>query len=315
MTTSPIETTSVSTSYRRSLHVIACLTAIMIFPLVIVGAGVTSKEAGMAYPDWPTSDGHYVNPPGWFDQVATRWEHGHRLIGWVVGMFAIVLVFFTWGCGGYVRWLGLGTLVAICVQGVMGGVRVVEISTLWAMVHGIWGQICFCLASVTALVVSRSWQEPAKMIPIVGANLLQKLCAFTSFAIFIQLSLGGGLRHFNCQYSLVLHLLWAVVVAMLIGWIVMWVIGLQRSGELIQKMGWILGLLMVLQLILGGFALIVTVMGGLQSDLLIWAIPSVHVAVGALLLVSSVLLTLLSYRRLTHVNPRTTSIQNTTVAT
>lgn len=315
MTTSPNEPPSSSNTYRRNLHVIACLTAFMIFPLVIVGAGVTSKDAGMAYPDWPTSAGHYVNPPGWFDQVATRWEHGHRLIGWTVGMLAIVLAIFSWRSGGTVRWLGLGTLIAICVQGLLGGLRVMEISRVLAMVHGIWGQLCFCLASVTALVVSKGWQQPGKTIPIVGANLLKKICMFTSVAIFIQLLLGSGLRHFSCNYSLVFHLLWAVMVTMLVGWVVIWVIGLQRSGELLRTMGWVLGLLMVVQLMLGGVTLIVTVMGGLPSAVLIWAVPSAHVAVGALMLVTSVMLTLLSYRRLIHVDPQTTSVQTTTVAT
>ncbi len=60
----------------RLLHGIALATACAVFPLILVGAGVTSKDAGMAYPDWPTSGGHLVNPTAWWQQSDTRWEHG-----------------------------------------------------------------------------------------------------------------------------------------------------------------------------------------------------------------------------------------------
>ncbi|MCH7924524.1 MAG: hypothetical protein IIC51_03210 [Planctomycetes bacterium] len=65
----------------RALSVAAILTACAILPLVFVGAGVTSTDSGMAYKDWPTSAGHLVNPPSWWQADDTRWEHGHRLLG------------------------------------------------------------------------------------------------------------------------------------------------------------------------------------------------------------------------------------------
>jgi cytochrome c oxidase assembly protein subunit 15 len=144
-------------SYRPILYKLALCTAIAIAPLILVGASVTSKEAGMAFPDWPTSDSHLLNPPGWIGDPLKLWEHGHRLIGWAVGMLAIALAAAAWRSGGWIRAGGTAVLLAIIVQGVLGGLRVTEISTELALVHGVWGQLCFCLACVMALITSRRW--------------------------------------------------------------------------------------------------------------------------------------------------------------
>ena len=113
----------------RALSVAALLTACAILPLVFVGAGVTSTDSGMAYEDWPTSAGHLVNPPSWWQSDNTRWEHGHRLLGWTVGMLAIVVAVLSWPSGGIVRLGGVCLLAAIIIQGVLGGLRVQEVST------------------------------------------------------------------------------------------------------------------------------------------------------------------------------------------
>ena len=67
--------------YHAGSFLVAVALAVALLPLIVVGAGVTSKDAGMAYPDWPTSGGHLVNPPGWWQGEKTLWEHGHRLLG------------------------------------------------------------------------------------------------------------------------------------------------------------------------------------------------------------------------------------------
>lgn len=314
MTPPPTVTSGSSSTYRRGLHIVACITACTIFPLVIVGAGVTSKEAGMAFPDWPTSSGHLINPPAWWQQEATRWEHGHRLIGWTVGMLAILLVLFSWSNGGRIRFFGLATLIAISIQGVLGGLRVTEISTTLAMLHGIWGQLCFCLACVMALMVSRDWTTPSSPKPIVAGDLLQRLCLFTAIAIFIQLVLGSALRHFHVDVALILHLIWVVVVTLGVGWVMLWVIGLSRGRDLLHVLGWSLGLLMAVQLLLGGMTLIVTRMGGVNSYLLTWAIPSAHVAIGALLLACSIMLVMTAYRGLRTAKTRSSDTSVARVA-
>jgi hypothetical protein len=174
----------------------------------------------------------------------------------------------------------------------MGGLRVNLISTGLAMLHGIWGQACFTLACCLALMTSRTWLFRRAAIRAPAGSVLQKLCVAGAVALLIQLLLGAVLRHFASDAALVLHLLWAVVVSLIAGWIVVWVIGLSRGRNLLETLGWVLGGLMVLQLLLGGLAWTATLAGGLGSPMLRWALPSAHVAVGALLLACFTMLTL-----------------------
>jgi cytochrome c oxidase assembly protein subunit 15 len=296
MTSSPDMPSNRNAPGGRALRWAATLTAVAIFPLVIVGAGVTSKGVGMAYPDWPTSAGHLVNPPQWWQGDGTRWEHGHRLIGWVVGMLAVLVAVSSWRRRGAMRVLGCALLGAIVVQGVLGGLRVTEVSTALAMVHGVWGQLCFCLACAIAWMTSRTWHELPTVKPMPAVYVLQRVCLGTTAAVLVQLVLGGALRHFAADAALVAHLMWAVVVVLMIGWVAMWVLAQPASLRPLVRFGWTLAALTVMQLMLGGAALVVTVMGGWRGGVIAWAIPSAHTAVGALLLATLAMTTLAAFR-------------------
>ena len=118
-----IQNSESAVGYGRALHVFAVLMACAVFPLIIVGAGVTSKEVGMAFPDGFTANGHFwTNPPGWFAAEDTRWEHGHRLLGRTVGILAIIVAIGCWRRGGAVRVVGAGTLLAALATSRRGGV-------------------------------------------------------------------------------------------------------------------------------------------------------------------------------------------------
>ncbi len=288
--------------YRRSIHLLALFTAVAVFPLIFVGAGVTSTDAGLAYPDWPTSAGHLVNPPQWWRNLATRWEHGHRLIGWIVGMLAIALAIGCWPRRGLVRLLGLGTLLAISLQGILGGLRVTEISTDLAMLHGIWGQACFCLACLTALTTSRTWAIGRGSLELRAGDFLQRLCMVATAAVFLQLVLGAAQRHFSSSVTLTAHVLWAIPVSFLTCWVAMW---LADGGgrNLLSRLGKAVGILTAVQLVLGSGAFLVTVIRGTDLAVLHWLLPTAHVAVGALLLALMVVLTV-SLHRLVRPAPR-----------
>lgn len=280
----------------RGLNVLAIAAACAVFPLIFVGAGVTSKDAGMAYADWPTSAGHLVNPPAWWQADDTRWEHGHRLLGWAAGALALSVALVAWRRGGTLRLIAFAALLAIGIQGVLGGLRVTEISRGLAMVHGIWGQICFSLVVAVAIVSGRTWQRSAHTVDHPSSRFLRHLCLAGFCCIFVQLLSGASYRHFGTNSALLIHVLWAMVVTMLVGWIAMWVMGIHSAGRLSVRLGQVIAGLMTLQLLLGGFSFSVKVMGGPWSAWLVWAVPSAHVAVGALLLASMAALTLLTFR-------------------
>ena len=56
---------------------------------MIAGALVTSNDAGLSVPDWPTSFGYLVKMPHFVGGV--RFEHTHRMIAEFVGLLTIVI--------------------------------------------------------------------------------------------------------------------------------------------------------------------------------------------------------------------------------
>jgi cytochrome c oxidase assembly protein subunit 15 len=276
---------------------LATALAVAVLPLILVGAGVTSKGAGMAFPDWPTSNDHLLNPPGWLQDDHKLWEHGHRLIGWLVGMLAIAVTVWAWRVRGWVRLAAVFTLTAIVIQGVLGGLRVTEVSTGLAMIHGIWGQLCFCLACVTALISSPSWSAATRSaMATAGAVFFRRCAAITTVCVFVQLVSGAVLRHFGFGWALAAHLIWACVVILLLSFIALW--ALERYGEvrMFARLGRGLVALTGVQLFLGGAAFLVTVLGSGWPAVVEWAAPSAHVVVGAMLLACTAVLTLCSFR-------------------
>jgi len=292
----PVETCEPHCGPGRGASVLALLTAMLVFPLIFVGAGVTSKDAGLAYPDWPTSGGHLLtDPPNWWQSDDTRWEHGHRRIGQAVGLLAIGLAVASWRSRGAVRAVGIATLAAICIQGLLGGVRVTEKSTDLALVHGIWGQACFCLACTAALITSPTWRRPREKVVIAAGRFLQWLCLAGTASLLLQLALGAARRHFGSGHALVAHILWAIVAVFLIGWIAMSVMGLSSAPKAMIRFAKATGVLMAVQLALGGLAGLVTFAPASWPTWLVWVAPTVHVAVGALVLMTSVLLTVCAF--------------------
>ena len=77
--------------YSRGFHRFALLLAVATLLLIIAGALVTSNDAGLAVPDWPTSFGSlYKMPP----MVAgIKYEHGHRMIAESIGLLTVILSF------------------------------------------------------------------------------------------------------------------------------------------------------------------------------------------------------------------------------
>ncbi|MCH2613804.1 MAG: hypothetical protein MKZ70_03805, partial [Opitutales bacterium] len=58
--------------------------------LLYAGGFTTSIRAGMAFLDWPLSNGS-INPEGWLENEDMMAEHSHRLLGAVMGLLSIGL--------------------------------------------------------------------------------------------------------------------------------------------------------------------------------------------------------------------------------
>src|SRR5437868_11876557 len=88
-------TTLRTRAYRRPLAIFTAAASVWVFVLVTLGAFTTSIGAGMAFPDWPLSNGS-INPHGWLENISMFAEHSHRLTGMMMGLITITLALWLW---------------------------------------------------------------------------------------------------------------------------------------------------------------------------------------------------------------------------
>jgi cytochrome c oxidase assembly protein subunit 15 len=213
---------SKQTNNNSWLHRFAVLTAFITFLLLGLGGLVTSHEAGMSVPDWPTSYGYNLFAlPIKFWHGGAFFEHSHRLLAFAVGLLTTILTGWLWlkDPRRWMRWLGVVAFLLVLAQGVLGGLRVVWSEAQLGVIHGVVGQSFFILMSALALFTSRFWrqmeniQQPtsnnqhpragnrsnAEKLDVrcstfdVGCSL-RRLVLFTTILVFVQLMLGATMR-------------------------------------------------------------------------------------------------------------------------
>ena len=177
----------------------ALLTALATLVLVCFGGLVTSHDAGMAVPDWPNTFGHNL-----FFFPLSQWvggifyEHTHRLVASGVGLLTTILAVWLWlkDSRRWLRWLGMVAFLAVVLQGVLGGLRVVLFKDELGIVHATLGQLFFVLTCSIALFMSRWWPKP-KTLPTAGAGQkgLRRWFLLATLLIVGQLMLGATMRH------------------------------------------------------------------------------------------------------------------------
>src|SRR5207237_6920498 len=123
---------------------------------------VTSKNVGLAVPDWPTTFGYNM-----FLFPVSKWvggilfEHTHRLIASAVGFLTIILAIWLWSSEGrrWVRNLGLAALAGVILQGILGGLRVTMLKDEIGIFHACVAQAFLALLVVIGLVTTTIWQS------------------------------------------------------------------------------------------------------------------------------------------------------------
>ncbi len=290
--------------YSPWLHRIALFTAGATFLLIVIGGIVTSTESGLAVPDWPNTFGYNMFLYPLSEMVGgILYEHSHRLMGLIVGLLTIALfiMLILKDSRRWIKWLGLAALIGVSVQGVLGGLRVTELNLNFAIVHACLAQAFFALLCGICWFTSRDWIENQNLSERIGddvsAKKLRRLSLITTCLIYIQLIFGAVLRHTG--HRLDAHLLFAFLVTLHIFLLVRRFFSM---GEDTQKIGQSLPLLLLgllaVQLMLGTGAYItkLTALSETASALLTNIVTIAHVAVGALMLVSSFVITLKIYR-------------------
>ena len=241
-----------TSAYRPLLHRFAVATLILALLPIIVGALVTTLDAGMAFRDWPSSDGYNLFFYPWLKSAGDKFiEHGHRLAGALIGFVSIGLAGIAWKTESRktVRFASYMVLLAVIFQGLLGGSRVRLDARTLAMIHGSFAALVFGLMAAVCVVTSRSWIEgsgPSTSSKGVSP-LLSVLATIACVALFLQFLLGGFVRHLGM--ALHEHLGGAILASTLI---IACTIVASRSGiPQVRRAGWVMLGFLVLQVSLG----------------------------------------------------------------
>jgi len=274
---------------------VACVT----FLLLIAGALVTSNDAGLSVPDWPTSFGSIYKMPPMIGGI--KYEHTHRLIAWSVGVMTIAIAVWTWLVErrAWMKQLAFAALGTVILQGILGGITVLKfLPPLVSTAHAMVGQTFFCIAVTIALFSGQRWIEEHP--PVAFDTLRPSLIALTQLsvlALYVQLFLGGMFRHHGMSWWP--HVVNACAVAVILTWTAVRALSQYSEIREVRRPAILMLSLMVAQLCLGFAAFITRVMWGRdaaqpETPMIISTVA--HTVTGALLLATAVVLAIQVWR-------------------
>ena len=309
-------------AYKPILFWFGLAALIWITFLLYAGGFTTSIRAGMAFLDWPLSNGS-INPEGWLENKDMMAEHSHRLFGAVMGLLSIGLCIAAYVCKASrrLRKLSIAIVILVIVQGLLGGLRV-KLDALnldidhnlyaqtFAVLHGTLAQIFLCSLVAFAAMNSRNWVERNAGFESQPSAFVRNAGIVACLTVVLQLIIGAVMRHsyaglaiptfpltpfgtivppaFNFQVAIhFAHRIGGVVVTVAI---LVYAIGIWRNANARKAIGLAAGLLVLLlaiQIYLGA--------------LVIWTVRNPHVATvhmlnGAILLSVCWMMTLRSLK-------------------
>ena len=188
---------------RRGPYWLAVAVTCATFPLIWVGGLVTTTGAGMAVPDYPSTFGYNLFLYPWQTWISGPWdvfiEHGHRLLGALVGGLTLALCAVTFRSAAP-RWLKKSVilaLVGVIAQGGLGGMRVLLDQRTLAFLHGCLGPVFFAYCAGLCVVMARPGStETGQAAPAVQAvKKLWRIALAMAMVSYLQLIIGGYLRH------------------------------------------------------------------------------------------------------------------------
>lgn len=290
---------SIETPYNRGLHRLAMILAAWTFLLIIAGALVTSNDAGLSVPDWPTSFGSWYKIPKLVGGV--KFEHTHRMIAQVAGLLTIVMATWTWRTEKrrWLRVLGFAALGTVIAQGVLGGITVLfYLPPQVSSAHAALAQTFFCIAVAMAVFTGREWVEEQPRVEFDQRHpSLFTLTLLSIFVLYVQLILGAMFRHHGLSWWP--HVAHAVVVSFVLAWTAVRALSVYSHIEAVRKPAILMLSLVIAQLCLGFTAFLTRVAWGrdaVQPEFPMVISTVAHVAVGALLLATAVILAIQVWR-------------------
>ncbi|WP_404421300.1 heme A synthase [Nibricoccus sp. IMCC34717] len=301
-------------THRPALAWFAALGSAWVFVLVTLGAFTTSIGAGMAFEDWPLSNGS-VNPEGWLTDIMMFAEHSHRLSAATMGLITLVLACWVQATDprAWLRRIGWTTVAIVILQGLIGGMRVrlhevavpgfaMSLGEMLRVPHGVLAQVFVCLLFAIAASVSKTWIQ-APVSPVTRSHA--RLAVVCVALVLVQLVIAVTMRHNHAGLAIptfplaaegsllpawwdfrvtlaFLHRAMALVLLVALGTLVLRTLRCPVVGHTLSRVAGALGLLLLAQISLGAWA--------------IWSardpyVTTAHVLGGALVFSTTFLLT------------------------
>ena len=202
-----------SKDYKRGLSYFCFFSLAWITLLLFAGGFTTSIDAGMAFLDWPLSNGS-LNPEGWLENEDMLAEHSHRLLGAKIGLLSIIIFFWhllreerTW-----LRKLSLLLVCAVIFQGLLGGLRVLLdqqnimsdsniVAKVFLVLHAVGAQIVLIILTTITFGQSRFFQDLTKTPPL-SSYKARVFGSLTVCLLIATLLMGAVMRHQGNQAAL-----------------------------------------------------------------------------------------------------------------
>ena len=182
-----------------------CLIALGWAVLVLQAGGfTTSIRAGMAFLDWPLSNGS-LNPPGWLTEIDKFAEHSHRLAATGLGLFCIAIAWthHRWEKRPLVRKATYLLLGLVVFQGLLGGLRVLLDqlniggdenfkAVSFAIGHAVNAQLTIAVLAIVAMSHTKLWQNTPN-----HSTRFEMISGRVSFVFLLSVILMGAVMRQN----------------------------------------------------------------------------------------------------------------------
>ena len=223
------------------------------------------------------------------------------MIAQLVGLLTIIISIWLWRVEkrSWMIKLGFAALGMVILQGILGGITVLHfLPPSVSSAHAALAQTFFCTAVLIAMFTGQRFIQEVPQVELdTHRPSLVTLTLLSIFVLYVQLILGAMFRHHGMSWWP--HVLNAITVSIVLTWTAIRALALYSRIDAVRRPAILILWLLVTQLCMGFLAFQTRVAWGhdaVQPELPMVISTVAHVAVGALLLATTVVLAVQVWR-------------------